>query len=243
MTRWARGALGVFHRAGAESQATEPSPSSTPMAVEARIPAGVAPSVITHLEDGLRATVATRAAELGIDREMAVEVVPNEAQANTAAVSAAGRPLAVRIASASSEYGEAWADDVIRAVDQALLRRLSFLLDAPSTQRRAALLQERFSDDRRELFHAIPGYLLDNGVALEDPGLPDDTPVPSPQRRPATARAGTPLPVPPRASDPSHNPQPSRGPSTWTCMSWERLLCPACSGGGQGVCRLFSKTG
>jgi hypothetical protein len=145
------------------------------MAVEARIPAGVAPSVITHLEDGLRATVAMRAAELGIDREMAVEVVPNEAQANTAAVSAAGRPLAVRIASASSEYGEAWADDVIRAVDQALLRRLSFLLDAPSTQRRAALLQERFSDDRRELFHAIPGYLLDNGVALEDPGLPDDT--------------------------------------------------------------------
>jgi hypothetical protein len=183
VTEMARDVLRVFRRRpeGAAPRAAQ-LPPGVAMEFEVRIPAGIAGSAITQLESGLHRAVTDRASALGVERGVTVHVTPSEAAGPTVAVWVAGRPLVVGLPAASGLPGapgaraEDWAPNVVSAVDHALLRRLSFLLDAPLTQQHAARLQARLSDDRRDSYRGVPGYLLDNGISLAETDRLDDIP-------------------------------------------------------------------
>jgi hypothetical protein len=164
VTEKGRNPLRLFRRppGGAAPPAAQ-LPSGSAMELEVRIPAGIAGNAITQLESGLHQAVVDHASALGVERYVTVHVTPSEAEGRTVAVWVAGRPLAVGLPGAPAED---WARNVMSAFDRALLRRLSFLLDAPLAQQHAAGLQARLSDDRPDFYRRVPGYLLDNGLSL-----------------------------------------------------------------------------
>lgn len=183
MTEVVRDVLRVFRqRSGDSAPPPVEVPRAAAMEFEVRIPAGIAGTAITELESGLHRVVTDRASALGVDRGVSVQVTPSEAAGSTIAVWAAGRPLAVGLPDVSAIPGapsappEDWAPNVVRAIDRALLRRLSFLLDAQLTQQHAAALQARLSDDRPDSYRGVPGYLLDNGISLAQTDRLDDIP-------------------------------------------------------------------
>jgi hypothetical protein len=183
VTEMVRDVLRVFRqRSGAPAPPPVQLPPAAAMEFEVRIPAGLAGRAITQLESGLHQVVTDRASALGVERDVTVQVTPSEAAGSTVAVWVAGRPLAVGLPVASELPGapsapaDDWAPNVVSAIDRALLRRLSFLLDAPLTQQHAAALQARLSDDRRDSYRGVPGYLLDNGISLTQTDRLDDIP-------------------------------------------------------------------
>ena len=169
MTEIARDVFRILRRrpGSAVSPPPEQLPSSAAeMNLTVQVPTGIADAEITQLENGLHRAITGRARSLGVMRDVTVKVTRPEAGEDTVAVWAAGRPLAVGLPTDSGLPAEDWARNMVSSVDYALLRRPSFLLDAPLAEQHAARLQASMSDDWRDSYRGVPAYLLDNGISL-----------------------------------------------------------------------------
>ncbi|MEO7262027.1 MAG: hypothetical protein ABI047_12350 [Jatrophihabitantaceae bacterium] len=153
-------ARGFRRRIGVTSEA----PPDAAVEFSLVLPEAVSGVLVAKVADEVASIARRRAAEAGVEQRIAVHTTSNPL--GPIEVSLSGRPLA--LINGVEPDDEQWLSRVSSAVERALVRRRSLLLNDSLASMHADRLAKMTEDQRLDRYQAVPALLLDAGISLRE---------------------------------------------------------------------------